>query len=163
MPTATGFALLLETACESFEILDRIITRKTTVASDNQRDNVRDPARIQMALAKDFLFNAMRAYRVCERGAGLLELDREERKRFLRNCASIRAVRDVNEHGYEPNSASAPRMHVHPSVRTDETSLSLVGPKELVMGPLNLYDVYCHVARMRAIAGFHALSQRGAL
>jgi hypothetical protein len=39
----------------------------------------------------------------------------------------------------------------------DETALLLGGPAQILMGPLNLYDIYVAVARARNLAGFGAL------
>jgi hypothetical protein len=157
---ATGFALLLESACESFEILSRIIEGKTTIDSNNRRDG----PRIQMALAKDFLFFAARAHRVCEHGSGALNIPRHERIRFLKIVGAIRAVRDVNEHGFDAHADanSKPALHFHPAsdVLVDETALTVLGPKKILMGPVNLYSIYGPVARMRDIAGFKSLHSR---
>jgi hypothetical protein len=157
---ATGFALLLESACESFEILSRIIEGKTTIVSYNHRD----AARIQMALAKDFLFFAARAHRVCEHGSGALDIPRNERTRFLKTVAVCRAVRDVNEHGFDAHADdnSKPALHFHQAsdVLVDETALTVLGPDKILMGPLNLYRLYGPVARMRDIAGFRSLNSR---
>jgi|HubBroStandDraft_6_1064221.scaffolds.fasta_scaffold1330615_2 hypothetical protein len=147
---ATGFALLLESACESFEILSRIIEGKTTVVSNHYRD----PIRIQMALAKDFLFFAARAHRVCEHGSGALTLPRQERIRFLKTVGAIRAVRDVNEHGFDANTNAKPSLHHQAGGFLDETALAVFGPEQVLMGPLNLCNIYRAVARMRDIAGF---------
>ena len=71
-----AFALTLETACEDFEnLLDlidgdiKIMTSPRDAAMLNHKVNrwARAPLRIQMALAKSFLFNANRANRICWR------------------------------------------------------------------------------------------------
>jgi hypothetical protein len=74
-----AFALTLETACEDFEILQGLIdgeiqvtAPKTDEAIPANKDDhrkahraLRAAPRIQMALAKSFLFNARRANRIC--------------------------------------------------------------------------------------------------
>jgi hypothetical protein len=44
-------------------------------------------------------------------------------------------------------------MHEQEGGFLDETSLIVASPIKILMGPLNLYDIYNAVARMRAIAG----------
>src|ERR1700692_697181 len=69
---ATGFALMLETACEDFEILQRMIRHEIKLVSGNGIEDHRAYPRIQMALAKSFLFNLVRARRICDHGVGSL-------------------------------------------------------------------------------------------
>ena len=71
---------MLETACEDFEICQRLIRQETKVAGNSPRDM----PRIQMALAKSFVFNVVRARRICQHGQGSLGIDRLERARFLK-------------------------------------------------------------------------------
>src|SRR6185437_10879136 len=84
-----SFALLLETACEDFEILQRMIRREARVISRNPRDS----ARVQMALAKSFVFYVVRARRICEHGHGVLGIARLERMRFLKGTEGLVPVR----------------------------------------------------------------------
>jgi hypothetical protein len=158
-PTRMGFALMLETACEDFEICQRLIRQETTVTSTHQRDRFRAAARIQMALAKSFVFYAVRARRICQHGQGSLRLDRLERTRFLKGTERLVHVRDVNEHGFDANGSSKPSMHLHEeeSANVDETAMVILGDKNILMGPLNLYDVYLPAARMKGLAGFSSL------
>jgi hypothetical protein len=113
-----------------------------------------------MALAKSFLFFSARAHRICEHGAGSLHLPREERKLFLAMMRHVVPVRDVNEHGFDPNAGSeaTPSLHFHKleDVMVDQTSLIILGPDKILMGPLNLCDVYRAIDRMRKLAGFAA-------
>jgi hypothetical protein len=102
---ATGFALMLETACEDFEILQRMIRHEIKLVSGNGIEDHRAYPRIQMALAKSFLFNLGRAHRICEHGAGSLTIDRAERTRFLKATAAVVDVSDVNEHGFDGKAA----------------------------------------------------------
>ncbi len=153
----TGFALMLETACEDFEILQRLIRQETTVVSSHQRDKFRAAFRIQMALAKSFVFHAVRARRICEHGHGSLGIDRLERTRFLKGTEGLLQVRDVNEHGFDANASSKPSMHHQDGGSLDETSMVTDTENKILMGPLNLYDMYVPTARMRALAGFASL------
>jgi hypothetical protein len=113
-----------------------------------------------MALAKSFVFYAVRARRICEHGQGSLGLDRLERTRFLKGTERLVHVRDVNEHGFDANGSSKPSKHLHEeeSAVVDETSLTILSDQKVLMGPLNLYDVYVSVARMRGLAGFSSLT-----
>jgi hypothetical protein len=170
---ATGFALMLETACEDFEILQRMIRHEITLASGNGIKDHRAAPRIQMALAKSFLFNLVRAHRICEHGVGSLTIDRAERTRFLKATAAVVRVRDVNEHGFDAKAAvnvqrragssrvkiSKPSMHSHAkeSAILDETAMVVLGDQKILMGPLNLYDFYIPMDRMRKLARFRSL------
>jgi hypothetical protein len=161
--TATGFALMLETACEDFEILQRMIRHEIKLVSGNGIEDRRAHPRIQMALAKSFVFHLVRAHRICEKGVGSLKLDRIERTRFLKATAAVVRVRDVNEHGFDAkatgNKISKPSMHSHAkeSAILDETAMVVLGDQKILMGPLNLYDAYIPTDRMRKLAGFRSL------
>ena len=174
---AQGFALMLESACEDFEILQRMIRGELILVSGSGLRDFRAPARIQMALAKSFLFHLVRARRICEHGAGSLKLDRLERTRLLKGTAAVVDVRDVNEHGFDAKTAedaqrrpdkaagsprskiSKPSMHSHEkeSAILDETAMIVLGDQKILMGPLNLYDFYAPTDRMRKLAGFASL------
>jgi hypothetical protein len=161
---AKGFALMLETACRDFEALTRMIRGEIRVVTAAGTNDSRDSACIRMALAKSFLFNAQRARRICEHGASYLSIMREDRIRFLKGTEQIGPTRDVNEHGFDPGTAtrgktSKPSMHHHEEEKAllDETSLIILGDAKILMGPLNLRDVYVVVDRMRQIAGFRTL------
>ena len=147
---------MLETACEDFEILQRVIRQETTVVSSHMRDS----ARIQMSLAKSFVFYAVRARRVCEHGSAALALDRLERTRFLKGTEGLVPVRHVNEHGFDVNGSSKPSMHQQEGGILDETAMVTLSDKKILMGNLNLYYTYMPVARMRALAGFASLRAR---
>ena len=92
---AKAFALLLEAACEEFEVLQLLIRNEIQVTfsqpGNAPTDNrimfrrARAGACIQMALAKSFVANVIRAHRICEDGAQYLTVDRGERRRFLKN------------------------------------------------------------------------------
>lgn len=151
-----AFALLLETACEDFEIMQGIIKKEIRIESPNMRAS----ARIQMALAKSFIANVIRAHRICRHGAQYLAIDKLERDRFLKSTPAIQNVRDVNEHGYDVSgNKSKPSMHEHTleSAILDETSMIVLGPEKILMGPINLFDAYHAIARMRELAGFASL------
>jgi hypothetical protein len=67
-------------------------------------------------------------------------------------------VRDVNEHGFDAKqSATRPKLHKHDNAYVDEMSLTLASPDEILMGPLNLLNVYTSVERMRQWAGYEPL------
>lgn len=174
-----AFALILETACEDFEnmldLLDRelqvVVTppqqdaATSTVQTDPMKFSrrARAPARIQMALAKSFLFNARRANRICEKNKAALALARAEREQFMNATKPLIPVRDVNEHGFDGDKRSEknkPQMHDQDGARLDETALTVDGRDRILMGPLNLYTIYLAVNRMREIAGFQALHKR---
>jgi hypothetical protein len=112
-----------------------------------------------MALAKSFVFHAVRARRICEHGAGSLTVNRTERKLFLSATAKVPDVRDVNEHGFDWGATSKPSMHHHSknSAMVDETAMVVLGDQNILMGPLNLYDIYLPTNRMRKLAGFASL------
>ncbi len=159
---AKNFAWMLETACEDFLLLQKMIQRKLLISSDDEMDSHRASARITMALAKSFIFHVVRARRICEHGAGYLSLERVERKKFLNSTGSVVPVRDINEHGLDANRDSEPSLyhHIEEEIMVDETALVILGEKKIFMGPLNLYEIYLPVEAMRQLAGFLALRQR---
>jgi hypothetical protein len=167
-----ALALMLETACEDFENLQNLISGHLQVVAVPHhpaiRSNQDDPrkalhaprasARIQMALAKSFVFNTHRANRICEKNAAALALDRLERQRFLKATDTVAVLRDVNEHGFDGG-----KRDVKPSMRfladggwMDETALVTASREKILMGAVNLYPVYLAVDRMRRLAGFDA-------
>ncbi len=157
---AKGFALMLETACEDFEICQSLIRRETKIVSSADRKGYRALPRIQMALAKSFVFHVVRARRICEHGKGSLAIDSLERTRFLKATAGVLGVRDVNEHGFDASGrVSQPSMHSHAreSAILDETAMVVLGDRKILMGPLNLYDIYVPTERMRSLAGFSSI------
>ena len=144
-----AFALMLETACEDFEILQALIDGQIQVGSpksdefrsaggrDYRRDHqaARADPRIQMALAKSFVFNARRANRICTLNKGSLPLGRLERTRFKGYAVPI-AVRDVHEHGFDGNGSVKPSMHKQEGGTLDETALVVDGRQEILMDRL---------------------------
>jgi hypothetical protein len=161
---------MLESACEDFEFLGALIKREISIevrhdppVQMSRSAQLRAGHRIQMALAKSFLFFSVRAHRICDHGAGSLHLPREERRLFLATTLCIVPVRDVNEHGYDANakSESTPTLHFHEleDAMVDETALVVLGPERILIGPLNLCDIYRAVDRMRKLAGFAALAR----
>ncbi len=168
--TEKAFALLVETASEQFSVLRGLVERKflfLEAVDDESRNGAlncfRAAACVQMALAKEFLFNSVRAYRILEHGASELKITREQRNCFKATLATIVSTRDVNEHGFDPTKGprgkeSRPTMHHHEadSVLLDETSLVILGSDKILMGPINLADVFKCVESMRKVAGFSA-------
>jgi hypothetical protein len=162
LPSTTRFALMLETACNDFEALAKLVRNELRMVAKDQMSEVRAAATIQMALAKSFVFHVVRSRRICTHEAANLKIAREDRRRFLANTDTVLQVRDVNEHGFDPPAAgkvSKPSMHFHSDVDAalDETSLVILGDQKILMGPLNLYAVYLPVSRMRQLAGFQSL------
>lgn len=160
----TSFALMLETACSDFEAMQRLVRRETRLVFDNGREDLQGRARAQMALAKSFVFHVVRARRICEHGASSLAIDRNKRRSFLQDTAAVVSVRDVNEHGFDVGGAarrksSKPTSHHHPDedALVDETSMVVLGDRRILMGPLNLYDIYVPTDVMRKLAGFASL------
>jgi hypothetical protein len=162
-----GFALVLEQACSAFETLQGFVTGSLSISSSDPIQAVRATGTMHLALAQSFLFLSVRAFRICKHGKSVLGLPREEWKRFESELAGVVDVRDVSEHGldlnrYRGGEVTRPSMHAHDQHNSaaDETSLIVLGPTTILMGPLNLWDIYQSVARMRAIAGFQALGVR---
>jgi hypothetical protein len=166
MTPARAFALMLETACEQFEVLQFMLRKEIKVISHGSTDPwkrvklMRAPSCIRMALAKSFVANVIRARRICERQSQHLAIERVERRLFLSSTSGVKTVRDVNEHGYDHNTKSPRMLHFNRGGFQDETSLHIGGSEEILMGPLNLFDVYRSVARMRDLAGFLARPQQ---
>lgn len=124
---------ILSDACQDFEILLKLRGESGDRTGRNYELDWRSISRIQMAMAKSFLFKIVRCRRIYEHGAGKLGLDREKRNNFLASTKSVTDVRDVNEHGFDPTSGrggkqSRPSAHIHNhngmSIAIDETSIA---------------------------------------
>ena len=166
--TSKAFALKLEMASEQFGLLRALVSTELLIVNNPNstaikgvHHNLRAESCIVDALANEFLFNAVRAYRICKHGAGELGIPRVQRKNFMNSLAHITNVRDVNEHGYDFSTGlrgktSRPSMHSHEneSVILDETSVVILGPDKILKGPLNLVEVAKPIEAMRQIAGF---------
>jgi hypothetical protein len=162
---AEGLALMLETACSDFETMQRLIRREARLLFANGQEDLSGRAHAQMALAKSFVFHVVRARRICKHGAGSSTVDRLQRRTFLQTTAGVLSVRDVNEHGFDAGGAmrgktSRPAMHHHPveDALVDETAMVVLSDQKILMGPVNLYDVYIPTDVMRKIAGFSSLN-----
>jgi hypothetical protein len=161
---AQAFALMLETACEQFEVLQLLLKQEIKVISNDSADVrkhikfLRAPHCINMALAKSFVANVIRARRICEHGSQHLAIERTLRRQFLSSTSGVQKVRDVNEHGFDiHDNKSRPMLHYNGGGFVDETAMYMGSAEEILMGPINLYDVYRSVARMRDLAGFASL------
>jgi hypothetical protein len=165
----SDFALLLETACEQYEVAEALVMRKLdiTAAQESNYSGIvgRANSTVIMALAKEFLFNARRAYRLLDQGKGELDIDRIARKKFMETLKVIINVRDVNEHGRDKlgnNGRPAPRESLHEhlegQIAVSETAMVVMNG-DIFIGPLRLVEIYKQVAEMRAVAGFSSLSK----
>jgi hypothetical protein len=137
---------MLETACQDFETLQDIIRGSVQVVVPSEAHWLRNNggfaararidmvllaarARINMALAKSFLFHARQANRICERNKATIALDRLERHRFLNATKPLTPLRNVNLHGFDGDGPE-PSMHRHPFGIVDEMGLAIVGPEQ---------------------------------
>jgi hypothetical protein len=153
-PVEKAFALMLETACDDFSILQALLNGELRLTCSGEEFEsrmraMRSTVTIQMSLAKSFVAHTARARRSCEHGGGELKLDRLERTRFLKATEMLTHVRDVNEHGFDADAKSKPTLHPQAGGVVDETSLAILGPTTILMGPINLHTVYIAVDRMR--------------
>jgi len=169
LPPEEAFALMLETACEQFEVLQLLVRRDIELSFAREPNDNRErltfaraTACIRMALAKSFIAYVVRARRICEHGSRYLKhVERLERTRFCKTTEGVLGVRDVNEHGFDVNADpdTRPQLHHQHDALLDETALTIFGADKILVGPLNLCNVYPAVARMREFAGFIALHQ----
>ena len=97
-----------------------------------------------MALAKSFVFNVRRANRICNSHKAVIAIDRLERIRFIKASDRVTAIRDVNEHGFDGGAGDlSPTEHFHSDGGwIDETGLVVLAPEKILIGPLNLYEIY---------------------
>jgi hypothetical protein len=153
-----AFAHRLETACLSFKTARRLLGQQLRIVDERNEEDTRVRADAVMALVQSFVFNTRRARRMCEQGASLPHVPRDERRRFVHATEILVKVRDVNEHGFDAKqSATRPKLHKHDDAYVDEMSVTLASPDEILMGPLNLLTVYPSVERMRQWAGWEPL------
>ena len=160
-------ALLLEVACEQFELADKFAKSEITIIGPEGLENShrfsRSNSIAMMALVKEFLFSSRRAYRLVEQGKGKLGLDRNVRKSFMAAMEPIVDVRDVNEHGSDEvgkngEAVKRPSTHLHENGRfsVDETSI-ISNNGKIFMGPLDCKAIYLEVLKMKEVAGFSSL------
>ena len=158
-------AVLIEGACDAFEALKDTVSGTAKITGVHHRFL----PTVQRALAQSFIFQTTRAYRMCKHAAGKLSLPRDDRKAFLRDVQEVVSVRDVNEHGSDQSrnrgsQISRPSTHVHDedglTAALDETSLIFLSEDKYLMGPLNLWDIFRPVLRLKQVAGFIALGHR---
>lgn len=162
---ARAFALMLETACERFEVLQLLLRKEITVVSSDQSNDFRRemwlrraPYCINMALAKSFVANVIRARRICEHGPQHLAIGWLERNRFLHGTENLIKISDVNEHRYDiRDNKSLPKLHYNGGSFIDETAMYIGSSEETLMGSINLYEIYRSVSRTRDLAGFASL------
>lgn len=143
-------------ACREYETMQRVLTGETLIRSKNFEHSF-DEGTIIASLAKSFIFFLVRARRIMQHDAATINIDRNERVRFLKATEAVVAVRDVNEHGFERNTRSPPEMHQNNVGLIDETSIYIGGPTEVIIGPLNICALYVPAKRANDIAGLHTL------
>jgi hypothetical protein len=87
-------------------------------------------------------------------------LDRTERRLFLSGTKTLEDIRDVNEHGFDVDAdpTSKPSLHLKDGSYLPDTGVLPLSPTVVLMGPLNLYEVYRAIARMREHAGYASLA-----
>lgn len=165
--TATNFALMLATACRDFEAFLQLIRGEVIILGKTNADSMSVSSAVNMSLTKSFVFNVIRAGRICEHGGGELMLDRAERKDFISILKLVLPVRTVNEHGYDRHKKGGsavirPQIHLHDdySVAVDETSLTVLGEHQILMGPLNLRTIYDRVKPYQLRYGLHSIRLR---
>ncbi|HET7083633.1 MAG TPA: hypothetical protein VFI23_02610 [Rhizomicrobium sp.] len=152
---------MLEAACRDFETLDKLLRKEVQLSGPGFL--MQELAAIQMALAQSFLFYTVRARRIVDHGAAGLRIERAVRKAFLTATSPVVDVRNVNEHGVDPvksgrGKVSRSTLHFQGNSWGDETSLTYDAPR-ILMGPIDLREMYVPVAALRAIAGFSSLAE----
>jgi hypothetical protein len=122
--------------------------------------------RIIQALAKEFIFHVNRIHRMCDHGKTILNIEESNRRAFLAAVKPIVGVRHVNEHGFDLNRGARgrttrPVMHYHEAdnAQIDETSLIILGPDKILIGPLNLVKIFHHIEVLRNKAGYSSFTQ----
>lgn len=149
-----GLVMTVERACEEFEIIQEFQRGNMAIARKDQRLDYRSTSAICAALARSFLFDARRIERICNGSKNFNIINRYLRKEVCGTLKPFISVRDVNEHGYDPNKLdgdkNTPKMHV--SVDgfgvLDETSFIFCGAEMVLMGPINMYDAYIIIKRL---------------
>lgn len=164
-----ALAILLETASEQFKIGQRIITNDIEIKFDDKKNidetllYYRSKFTIINALFKEFLFNCVRARRICEKGSGVLGILDEDLDKFVKSLSDLTPVRNVNEHGFDlKDNRTKPKIYTHSQnlYSLDDTSLIILGPEEIYMGPVNIFQKFKIIEQMISVSGFLSLSYR---
>ena len=138
MIAAANFRLHLHSAKTTFETLARHIST---------RDYHAVPA-----LVDSVLFSCARANRIARDAQDEIRQAGVNVDDFLAFMKTINIVRNVTEHWTDVEDPRPLKLHTHVSSdgligRVDETALHVRGPKEILKGPINVYDVYLYVCR----------------
>ena len=152
-----SYSLLISSALGSFEALAGFLNGDLVVMRKAEDSNFKPYPFLNFysVLAKHFLFEMNRLYRVIEHATNLhscLPLQEqgpfiEARRDFVKKWRCLVNVRNVNEHGFDYKKSgkkASPSLHTHfdGQFALDETSLIILGANEILMGPINLADLY---------------------
>ncbi|WP_333828023.1 hypothetical protein [Pararhodobacter sp.] len=145
------FEMKLRSALDCFELLADFVNEGSIIAfrdvSGRLAEDEFSGMKCVSSLAHKFIFEVIRLRRVIEHGHADLQLEPEFRRHFLRELKVVLHVRNVNEHGYDirGNENSQPSMHPHEhdglNLALDETSIIVLSPQKILIGPINIYDV----------------------
>ncbi len=108
---------------------------------------------VAQALAHAFIFKANRVLRIAAHAGDRINVARKHRKALLKLLEPVRPVRDANEHWTDParKETSKPALYHHEEsgVAVDDVILVLLGADKIMVGSINLFDVY---SKLREIA-----------
>jgi hypothetical protein len=176
------FAELVARAYWQFETLTLLVAQRLN-PSVGEQILVIDPTKtsrvrnyehtIVTALAHSYVFNVRRMYRIIHGDSYFMgTIDRLARRSFDAHMQEIINVRDINEHGFDPQTSS-PRNRIATPYRNpitgleagsffqDETGVRYSVPTaEFFMGQLNLTQAHLGVMRMYRTAGPEMLAKR---
>ncbi len=169
-----NFALLVESAAENYALSAMILDGLMTISGSNRADasslisryQPRANSSIVKALIWQFIYDATKAYRICERTAQHLHISRDRRKDFLKKFRPLQAVRNISDHTFDP-TGNPRKKNIKASTQehnlqgltmgVDQTSMIIVSGKILV-GDIDIAILGKEVLFLVPEAGFMALA-----
>ncbi|GAD09168.1 hypothetical protein GFGA_1c1237 [Gluconobacter frateurii NBRC 103465] len=165
----------LAAACEAYELMASLLSNEKLIVSSDGKVSRRSSSTAIVALAKQFVFEAARAYRICEHAGNKIGIDKTENRIFRTNLSNLVRSRSVNEHWTDPvglKDSSTPQEHTFKDVKLpnfyakemtiDDTSVVMVSGT-IFFGSLKLEKDYVAVKKMNDLYGWKARAMQAIL
>lgn len=132
----------LDGACKTYKILDGFLKNELFIVDNNNTKHSTEKAIIISSLAREFIFEAARVYRIVDRAHQNIGIERDDRKMLLSSLKNIVRTRGINEHWCDPKGVKEqPKEYASGAFSVDDTSMIILNDK-IIFGNLNLKDVY---------------------
>ncbi|WP_429956100.1 hypothetical protein ACQW08_04575 [Gluconobacter japonicus] len=160
--TYDKFCIKLDEACKCYEMMKSIISREYVITDRDHNEILGAGSTIAISLAKEFIFEAARAYRICEHSWNLMGINKIDMKIFITSLQNLIRSRDVNEHWTDSvniKQKSRPQKHKVGEINVDDTSFIIINGN-LSFGNLELDKYYRAVKKMNDLYGWKARAMK---